>query len=129
MAPPDVTGANTTYALQWVPGAMTPFQVDVGGQSVLESAKGPETVMLLTETPVVPVFTTQTSLAALVVPAVTDPKETLVGETDTAVVVGVGAGGGGAGGSPQAPLSAQAVAEFKALKSTPISVPSVAAPL
>jgi len=61
---------------------MTPFQVDVGEQSVLESAKGPETVMLLTERPVVPVFNTQTSLAALVVPTVTDPKETLVGDSE-----------------------------------------------
>src|SRR5438046_3164793 len=106
---------------------MTPFQVSVGEQSVLESTKGPETVMLLTETPVVPVFVTQTLLAALIVPTVTDPKETLVGETDTAVVVGVGAGGGGS--PPQAPPSAQAVAEFRALKSTAISVPSVATPL
>jgi hypothetical protein len=30
VALPDVTGANTTHTLQWVPGAMTPFQVDVG---------------------------------------------------------------------------------------------------
>jgi len=61
---------------------MTPFQVGVGEQSVLESAKGPETVMLLTETPVVPVFVTQAVLAALVVPTVTDPKETLVGDSE-----------------------------------------------
>jgi len=38
--------------------------------------------MLLTETPVVPVFVTQTVLAALVVPTVTDPKETLVGDSE-----------------------------------------------
>jgi len=38
--------------------------------------------MLLTETPVVPVFVTQTLLAALVVPTVTDPKEALVGDSE-----------------------------------------------
>src|SRR5712691_7252611 len=72
--------------LQRVPGARTPFQVDVGEQSVRESAKGPETVMPLTETPVVPVFVTQTSLWALVVPMLTEPKETLVGDREKEVV-------------------------------------------
>src|SRR5437867_11898960 len=72
---------------------MTPFQVDVGEQSVRESAKGADTVMPLTETPVVPVFVTQTSLSALVVPTATDAKATLLGDRDTAVE-----GGGGGGG-------------------------------
>jgi len=62
---------------------MTPFQVDVGEQSV-ESVKGPETVMLLTERPVVPVLVTQTLLLALVVPMLTEPKETLVGDRENA---------------------------------------------
>src|SRR2546422_4148533 len=105
--------------------AMTPFQVDVGEQSVRESANGGDTAMLLTETPVVPVFVTQTSLSALVVPTATDAKATLLGDRDTAVVGGGGDGGGG--GSPQAPLSVHAVAALSAVKSTPISVPSVAA--
>ena len=61
---------------------MTPFQVDVGEQSVLESLNGPETVMLLTERSVVPVFVTQTLLLALVVPMLTEPKETLVGDSE-----------------------------------------------
>ena|SRR2546426_11658770 len=61
---------------------MTPFQVDVGEQSVRESAKGPDTVMPLTETPVVLVFVTQTSISALVVPMLTEPKETLVGDSE-----------------------------------------------
>ena len=68
---------------------MTPFQVDVGEQSV-ESVKGPETVMLLTERPVVPVLVTQTLLLALVVPMLTEPKETLVGDRENEVD-----GGGG----------------------------------
>jgi hypothetical protein len=51
--------------------------VAVGEQSVRESAKGAETIMPLTETPVVPVFVTQTALSALVVPRVTEPKATL----------------------------------------------------
>ena len=79
---PDATGANTTQALQWVPGAMMLFQVDVGKQSVRESANGADTAMLLTETPVVPVFVTQTSLSALVVPLSTEPKEMLVGDSE-----------------------------------------------
>ena len=55
-----------------------------------ESAKGAETVMPLTETPVVPVFVTQTSVSALVVPRVTEPKETLVGDSEKEAA---GAGG------------------------------------
>src|SRR5882762_2600129 len=61
---------------------MTPFQVEVGEQSVLESANGPETVMPVTERPVVPVFFTQTFFLALVVPMLTEPKETLVGDRE-----------------------------------------------
>ena len=68
---------------------MTPFQVSVGEQSVLESTKGPETVMLLTETPVVPVFVTQTLLAALVV-----FFETRLRETSFTRVLGALIGGG-----------------------------------
>ena len=120
---PDATGANTTEALQWVPGAMMPFQVDVGEQSVLESLKGPDTVMLLTERPVVPVFVTQTLLVALVVPAVTDPKARLVGDRDMEVM----GGGGGGGGPLQAPLTAHAVATVSASMSAPRSFPSVPA--
>src|SRR3989442_8259064 len=90
---------------------MTPFQVDVGEQSVCESAKGPDTVMPLTETPVVPVFVTQTSLSALVVPPSTEAKAMLLGDRDTAADDGGGGGGDGGGrGSPQAPLSVHAVA-------------------
>src|SRR5881628_177569 len=61
---------------------MTPFQVDVGEQSVLESVKGPETVMPLTERPMVPVFVTQTFLLKLVVPMLIEPKERLVGDSE-----------------------------------------------
>src|SRR2546428_14063122 len=76
---------------------MTPFQVDVGEQSVRESAKGPDTVMPLTETPVVLVFVTQTSISALVVPTSTEAKATLLGDRDTAVEGGGGGGGEGGG--------------------------------
>ena len=82
VALPDATGANITQTLQWVLGAMTPFQVEVGEQSVLATAKGPEGVMALTERPVVPVFVTQTLLAALVVPTAIEPKERLVGDSE-----------------------------------------------
>src|SRR5882724_2453256 len=99
---------------------MTPFQVGVEKQSVLESAKGPETVMPLTETPVVPVFVAQKLLATLVVPAVTDPKSRMVGDRDMEVM-------GGGGGPAQAPLTAHAVAALRASMSAPISLPSVPA--
>src|SRR2546422_5391740 len=102
---------------------MTPFQVGVEKQSVLESAKGPETVMPLTETPVVPVFVAQKLLATLVVPAVTDPKSRMVGDRDMEVM----GGGGGGGGPLQAPLTAHTVAALMASILAPMSLPSVPA--
>src|SRR5712691_6872384 len=62
---------------------MVPFQVAVAKQSLPERAKGPDTVTLLTDTPVVPVSDTHTLVVALVVPTVTEPKETLAGDRET----------------------------------------------
>jgi hypothetical protein len=49
---------------------------------VLESLKGPDTMMPLTERPAVPVFFTRTFFLALVVPILTEPKETLVDDRE-----------------------------------------------
>jgi hypothetical protein len=80
-------GAKATYTSQWAPGVRTPFQVAVARQEFREMTNDPVTLTLLTDTPTDPVFVTETSCAALVVPTNNEPKARLVGETEIAVAL------------------------------------------
>ena len=56
-------------------------------QELFEIANGPVRATLVSEAPVASVLTTVTFPPALVVPMVTDPKERLLGDTETEPVV------------------------------------------
>src|SRR3989442_13020666 len=83
LATPPTPGAKTTNTSQCVPGAMTPFQLALARQKFWDSANGPVMVTLLTDTPTEPVLAMATFCARLVVPTATEPKDRLVGETET----------------------------------------------
>src|SRR2546426_12217088 len=83
VAVPPTPGAKTTNTSQCVPGAMTPFQLALARQKLWDIANGPVMVTLLTDTPPEPVLAMATFCARLVVPTATEPKDRLVGETET----------------------------------------------